>query len=480
MKVKYAFLTTESAEPQAVQNYIAGYEANGGVWIGTISIDENISDSDLYGDYIDNLLSDGYELLLRNTSVSTTILDSFGDAVSEGLLAVFPSGLNFWHITSASPATKKNTMVFCGSGDREIGNATGIPCVFFDKAATESYQDILSIKQCGASYNIIAVMRVDENTLYIKLEGITDVTTVGIIEQGIPLYINNLSSELRPQIVNELVYTSNIIFDNEFFTISYSTTDGDFGVWYDATGSLQYGSVFADEVLIVRDGYNVDTQGSGISIKDITDFANNPNGTFEVSEYVNHDGFGNKIKINHLLGAGDYMGGGSMLFATQSYSTPYIAGQIAYIKDACGCDWYEAWGRALITASNYPDNDVNDGYGYLNVNDAIAWTDLSLSSTEIMLGVFTYNYGTETKIQTVTWNIVPFAEKYELWYRDELLITLDAHILKYQMNQFRGSKAIKNYLKIRAKRGDEYGEFSPQIELPFYHYKAAVVYGESV
>jgi len=482
LKVKYAFLTTESAEPYALQSFIDGYESAGGVWDGTIDVEENVTIDEIDANYMNDLIDDDYEMLIRNTGTYSNSLSIHGDALANGLISVIPSGSNNFDERQTAPNTFKFTVPFCGSGPRDIGNATSYPCVFYDQSSQEEFQDITMLKQCGTEYTISQIKRVNATTLYIKLSGVTDVRTVGITEQGVPLYISTAltGTDISP-LPTGTIYTSNVIDTNDpsYFSITFNTSAGSTSGYQSVTtGAVKYGSAYSDEVLIIRDGYNVDTQGSGISIKDVTGFENNPNGRFEVSEYVNNDGYGNKIKIRHSLGTGSYVSGGSMIFATQSYATPYIAGQLAFIKDSLNCDWNEAWGRAIATASNYPDFDTYNGYGYINVADAIALEDISLSQTAISVDVFTYDYGDDTKYQTITWSIDPFAEYYEIWYRGELWVTLKSHILKYQLIQERGGKGTKNYIKIRSKRADSYGEFSELLELPFYKYDKGILINE--
>lgn len=485
LKIKYAFLTTQAAETYALQSFIDGYESAGGDWSasgGTIDVEENVTIDEIDADYLNNLIENDYEMLIRNTGTYSGSLDIHGDALANGLISVIPSGSNYYHERQTAPNTFKFTASFCGSGPRETGNATSYPCIFYDQSSQEDFQSITMMKQCGTEYTISQIKRVNATTLYIKLSGITDVRTVGITEQGIPLYISTaITGTDISSLPSGTIYTSNVIDTNDpsYFSITFNTSAGTLGSYQSVTtGIVKYGSAFPDEVLIIRDGYNVDSQGSGITIKDVTDFENNPSGSFEVAEYVNNDGYGNKIKIRHSLGSGSYTSGGSMIFATQSYSTPYIAGQLAYIKDVLNCNWNEAWGRAIATASNYPDFDTYNGYGYINVSDAIALEDTSLSQIAISVDVFTYNYDSDTKIQTITWNIDPFADYYEIWYRGELWVTLKAHILKYALTQTRGGKGTKNYIKVRSKRADSYGEFSELVELPFYKYDKGILINE--
>jgi len=480
IRIKYAFLTTESDEPQAVANFIAGYELAGGDWNGTIDIDENISQSDFTQAYVDEQINSGYEMLIRNTatniSQASNVIDS---AIKRGMLPVVPAASNYYHDPSTTTSRMLYSGVFCGSGSREQGNATAYPCMFYDQPDTEVFQDITEIRQCGTEYTISQIQRVNSSTLYFKLSGISDITAIGIIEQGIPLYISTAitGTDISP-LPTGVIYTSNIIFDNGYFQVSHTTSAGTTGTFQTVTtGKLKYGVTSPTETtskaLIIRDGYNVDLEGMGITIKDVTGFDINPNGTYRVDEYINNDGYGNKIKITHNLGTGSYDGEGSMLFATESYSTPFIAGQLAYIKDSTGFDWYDVIGNAIVTSSNYPTFDTYSGYGYLQIDkavDSLIDKDLStpvLVSEEAVSGSIAFY-----------WNFIPYAKEYEVWFRGELIVTLNAHILRYILQP--GSLGFypvisnsrRNLIKVRAKNGDTYSEFSNEIEYQFYYSKA--------
>ena len=69
MKILYCFSTTESGEPEAVDQFIAGYESEGATWGGTMTVLENIDTEDIDTDFIQPYLNSGYEMLLRNTEI---------------------------------------------------------------------------------------------------------------------------------------------------------------------------------------------------------------------------------------------------------------------------------------------------------------------------------------------------------------------------------------------------------------------------
>lgn len=54
-----------------------------------------------------------------------------------------------------------------------------------------------------------------------------------------------------------------------------------------------------------------------------------------------------------------------------SYSNGVILGKILKIKETLSCSWWEARYRARMTASNNGTRDINNGYGKINVTNAI-------------------------------------------------------------------------------------------------------------
>ncbi len=57
-----------------------------------------------------------------------------------------------------------------------------------------------------------------------------------------------------------------------------------------------------------------------------------------------------------------------------SYANGYICGQLLKIKETLNCSWWEARYRARMTGSNSGIWDINNGYGFINVTDAINYT----------------------------------------------------------------------------------------------------------
>lgn len=474
MKVLALLLTTESEEPLFEDSFIEGYESAGGTWAGTFTIVENISADDMTVDgFFDEYIDDDYELCLRNTgAVSSPMI--YEPAQDAGMFFVNPVGSNFFE--DQDPYLVNNYyLCFCGSGVRGEGNATAYPCVFYDASPLETAIDISNMNPGGVEYDITHIKRLSDTQIQIKLSGVSDTSTIAY-DHGIPFTISNLDCDILP-LPSGVLYTP-YAGSSDIITLNYTSTSGT-GSFVATTGTaIPFGT--ADELFVkTADAIALNIISLGINIQGVAGFTENPNGNYECVEFVNNDGFYDKFKIDFRSSGGAYTGGGSFRIVTQSYATPYIAGQLAYIKDALDCSWSEAYGRAMTTASNYPQFDEKSGYGYIDVASAIAQTDTALFDLDLSIDVHTYDAPSDTKYQTVTWSIVPFAEEYEIWYRGELLDTVKSQVLKYTFTQTRGFKETKNYLKVRAKTGDEYGEFSNLIELPFYKYRKILAYDNS-
>lgn len=472
MKVKYLFVTTQAEEPYAIQNFIDAYELNGSIWDGTIDFQENVLTDDLTSNFINSLGEDGYELVLYNSYVPGSFMRYvFADAFTNyGLQAIFPVGSNSYH-SYISDLDYVFTGVKCGSGDREFGNATAFPCTFFDKAISENYVNIHSIAQCGKPYKISHIRRASSTVLAVKLQGYSNLIGTGIYEHGIPINFGNLSGTDISPLPSGIKYTSYADEDANFFFISHDTTAGTINTGFNdndyqvvTDGTIQYGGTNPSEIFIINESFNVDFAGSGVTIKGVTGFENNPEGTFGVSVRDDTDGYGNKVKINYSLGDGTYGGGGKYLFSTESYSTPHIAGLITDIKLSLGIDWTESIGRAVVTSSNYPNYDIYDGFGCINVNEAKNYIKINNLKTPVL----SLNYVTSNTVNLI-WNFIPFAVEYELWFKNSLYATITNNIIKFTYAQiYRSQKVPKNYFKVRAKKGNIYSDFSNQVEFPYY------------
>lgn len=474
MKILYCFSTTQSAEPEAVAQFIAGYELNGGTWGGTITVLENISTDSIDVDFVDSYLALGYEMLLRNSQLDRVYQSIYNHAIENGMLFVVPVGSNNYH-SQITNFVNNHTMVLCGSGVRGYGNATGYPCMFYDCAPTElNDYTIKDIRQCGTSYNITHVARISSSVLGVKIDGYNTtelLNSIGLImylnvngtnHSELPMYFAGLTGTDITSLPSGIKYISYV--GNGEFYIYHTTSAGTLTTYQAVTGgTVKFGSNNPAEVMLQISDYHVAYTGSGITVTGITGFQNDVNGSHSVTSRPDYQGYGDKMTITFNLGTGSNTGAGKMIFATQSYSTPFIAGQLAYMKDQTGFDWFEVIGNAIVTASN-SELDTYSGYGYLN---AEAGSD-SLVDRTLQTPVLT---GTETSAGNyqLTWNEIPFAKEYEVYFQGSLLDTVTAQLTIYADTLSRQSQGKRNWYKVRAKNGDVYSEFSNLVEYKYYY-----------
>jgi hypothetical protein len=149
----------------------------------------------------------------------------------------------------------------------------------------------------------------------------------------------------------------------------------------------------------------------------------------------------------------------------QSYSTPYIAGKMVWTKEQRGGDWDDTIGACIVTASEGGVFDSINGYGIISVTGAgDSLIDINLEAPELVLS--------ETSVGNVglIWNIIPFADSYEVYFRGELLGTTTAHVTYYNHAlSYRQDKCRKNFYEVRAVRNGTYSEFSNKEEYNYYY-----------
>ena len=473
MKVLIAYITTISDDPNMSAEVINGYELHGGTWDGEIDIEENVLETDITAEYLQSKVDAGYEMIIRNTISANdegNLYSRFSDALNQGLLCVVPVGSNQYQ-KNFSYFENFFPLVRCGSGQRGLGNATAYPCMFLDQAIeSEPILDIEYMFPCGTSYTISEVFRVNSTTLSFKLSGVTDVRDVGFFDHGIPFVIDSLSGSDISPLPSGFFATGGVATDGSSFFITVPATTGSSG-WQSVTGSLTYGNDTKDVAIVKVPTYQpLSVTGNAVVLDNINGFEFNPNGVTEIYEPLNYDGFGDKLKIAAELGEGTYAGGGTASLPSQSYATPYIAGQLAWIKYRMGSGWYDVVGRAMKTGSRYASEGYTylNGYGYINGDEAVLCTDRSLEApvvVDISVNYYTFK---------MKWNPIPFAEQYEVFYKGELVYTLDAHITEFAngftntISSLRETKGQRRLFKVRAKRGNDYSDFSNELEFNFY------------
>jgi hypothetical protein len=446
-----------------------------GTWSGTVTVLENISTGSIDEDFVTTYLNQGYEMLLRNTALMDAYLSVYNYAIENGMLFVVPVGSNNYH-SQYTDFDNLYSVVLCGSGVRDYGNATAYNCMFYDCAPAElNDYTIKDIRQCGTSYNITHVARLSSSRLGIKLDGYNTealLRSIGIFmylnvngtnHSELPMYFAGLTGTDITSLPSGIKYISYV--GNGYFEIYHTTSAGTLTTYQAVTGgTVKFGSNDSTEVMLQISDYHVAYTGSGITILGTEGFQNDVNGAHAVTSRPDYQGFGDKMTITFNLGTGSNTGTGRMVFATQSYSTPYIAGQLAYMKDQLNYNWFDVIGNAITTASNSVI-DTYSGYGYLNADaGSDSLIDINLEAPELVL--------TETSVGNVglIWNIIPFADSYEIYFRGELLATTTAHITYYNHAlSYRQDKCRKNFYEVRAVRNGTYSEFSNSEEYNYYY-----------
>jgi hypothetical protein len=371
-----------------------------------------------------------------------------------------------------------DAVIRCGSGERGSGNSTSYPCMFYDQAVeSEPVNDLTGIFRCGDTYNISQIYRLTSTTLILRFENVADVRTIGFFDFSIPLTINSLSGSDISPLPSGNFYVTGFDTNHTGIIIQTPATTGSSVGFQNVTGEITYGADTSDIFIAGVEEYQplIDT-GNAVTLNGISGFDNNPEGTYEIYELVDFIGYRNVFKVNYSLGAGMSNGGGTASLPSQSYATPYIAGQLCWLKDRMGSDWYDVLGRAMKTASEYVSGyTYQDGFGYLNVADAVFETDITLDTPVIVA-----DYLTTASLIIFHWNPIPYAEEYEVYYKGELLDTLEAHITTFRYSSgTREPKGIRRIWKVRAKRGTTYSEFSNELEQNYYANNGILAYTRS-
>jgi len=355
--------------------------------------------------------------------------------------------------------------------------------MFYDKNDSEgSGFAVADVRQCGQTYTLSHIRRVSSGILAFKIAGYTgDYGDIGLHLSGTPVYFSGLTGSDISPLPTGLKYCNNVgngaNESNEFFMVEHTTTAGTIDTGFLTSdyqelsaGTMQFGDTNTGRALIRITGATVfPSIPSAVTITGISGFTNNvPDGVMPIYAIVNGRGYYNMIKVTHSLGSGVYAGGGRVYNVSQSYSHAYIGGKLAAIKDITGEDWSTVLGKAIVTASNGSLRDTHNGYGVINVELATAVGDYIVTLETPVL-----NEIIETFVGNfpLTWNLIPFADTYEIYLRGELYATVKAQITTYTVTNFqRQNKSKKNLFQVRAVNGDQYSEFSNSQEYPYYYY----------
>lgn len=161
-----------------------------------------------------------------------------------------------------------------------------------------------------------------------------------------------------------------------------------------------------------------------------------------------------------------------------SYSNGYIAGQIAYIKDTLNCSWWEARYRARVTSSTGGTYSDENGYGKIQIANAIAYTGEIITDPYNTLGdIGTINAeltNDYTGTVSITIDAVTNALEYEIYKDGVLIATIDE--LTYEdtiTRKFKGTN--RYYYQYKAKRNSDATDLSNKDFINYYKYSAIAV-----
>lgn len=218
-------------------------------------------------------------------------------------------------------------------------------------------------------------------------------------------------------------------------------------------------------------------------------YLDEPTNPSDPPEYIDNYYRYNKFPVEHALGVGVSQAGGTVETVYQSYSVPYIAGKLAYIKERRtvlygSCSWWEARYCARVTASGNNIRDLINGYGIINVNEAINYQG-SIPLDEFthlpsQLPNLTYEVSSVEGYVNISMPMVPSALGYHLYNSlDEeiysIVFNIDEDITvnvpcvyQYKLNDFVPKYAAESALPLKYKvsRFGEYSNFSNLLELP--------------
>lgn len=231
----------------------------------------------------------------------------------------------------------------------------------------------------------------------------------------------------------------------------------------------------ATEIEVTTAEANYYFGGMPVYIQGVSGYANNPNGTFVITS---GGGWGaTTFRVIHTLGAGSLGGSGTAQTHFQSDTAPFIAGQLAYIKDQTNLSWDDIRRKCWATGSSLGVYDTYSGYGKINITDAInaSLTDTNTGTLGTM-GRITLSQIADKKFQRewlISWTAVTNAYQYEIYDGNNLLGRVYAPETDYFMRIEGEKRMIDNRvsIKVRARKGDgTVSNFSNIVKIPYTQY----------
>ena len=206
-----------------------------------------------------------------------------------------------------------------------------------------------------------------------------------------------------------------------------------------------------------------------VILSGITGWSSNPAGQYIITKYV---GGYNTFQIRHAVGSGTGVGGNAQI-NFQSYSTPYIAGQLLYIKSQRGGSWWDTRYAAMMTSTSQGVFSTYNGWGRIQVDSAIRYTGTVIQEPYNTMGkdlsISTTRTGNSLQIE---YSPPSYALAIYLYNNSELIevqypIITYPYITIYNLTRVNSNQP--HNIWALAVRGDQFFE-SGKIRVPYYKY----------
>lgn len=467
LRVGIGLRTIEADDQYCDESFIAGYESAGGHWSGSLTKIESLTGAGME----DTSLSGGYDLLTWNSGGDPTYNQlALGLNSSRGLQYFIPAGSNLYRLQSNTRPLLDQ--IICGAG--YDSNNTGYSCEFWDRDPYRWDDTVIRIVKGGTQFTITKVIRVSSTVIGIRFSG--DSLNVNGFEHGFPIRIVGLSGTDISPLPSGLYYPT--YGSGGYLIFSINTSSGTIGAEQaPSAGTIKTGT--ADNRILIRTSHwNYPFNGYAYTIFGVTGFTNNPNRPFPIFTQ-NNDGYGDKFEVVYDIGSGSYTGGGRVSNSTQSYTTPYIAGKIAFIKDSVEhllrrpCSWWEARYRARMTASENGTYHVYNGYGRINVLKAIRYRGNIPGDGHSTLKIGKVRLERTAAGVVLQFDLVQNATHYIIFNNGTPIDTITAaSYLDYGVYPVsRTNSRVPNKYSYVALRDNLMSEESVPVVLPYYYYK---------
>jgi len=408
-------------EPAQVRCFNAGYSLISDTkFPGEIKVLEN--DSFAYS--LDYAQKYGFQMVMRPTGTFASLTsENYQLALryyrDYGIQYICPAGSNQYRHNVYT--TGLINPIITGAG--EVGNATGYGVEFYGKDVVFGPDVILRMRQEGTVYPIEYIKRISSSLISVKLTGITDVTTIGFDDHGIPCTFSGVTGTDISPLPNGVKYTT--FAGGSEIHITHTTTAGTIGNFQAVTGGNLMFGLSANNVYIRTTYWNLWNVGN-VYLSGITGFQYLPNGNHQSGNYYNADGFGDKFSIVFNLGTGSGTLLGTAKVNTSSYGNPYVAGIIAALVNHHKVTIWQARYILRMTSSGGGVLNTYDGYGKVDVSAAKSYSGSFIADPYLNIGTIGTISGVHQSPEEIILTIpdVANATHLELYQNGVLIDTL--------------------------------------------------------